>query len=61
MACGVAFDRAAYLAGRIPGVRTARDIAMPPGRGIWKLAAHPRMDRLGLLRRNRPSFTLLQF
>ena len=54
-------DEALALAGRIPGVRGARDIAMPPGRGFWKVASHSRMDYIGFLRRNRPSITLLQF
>jgi hypothetical protein len=45
----------------IPGVRAARDIMLPPGRGLFKVAAWPPLDRLGLLRRNRPSITLLEF
>jgi len=61
MPFGLTPDEAVALAGRIPGVRAARDIAMPRGRGIWKLAARPWTDRIGFLRRNRPSFTLLQF
>jgi O-methyltransferase involved in polyketide biosynthesis len=61
MPFGLSADEAIALAGRIPGVREAHDIAMPPGRGIWKLAGRPTMDRLGFLRRNRASFTLLQF
>jgi O-methyltransferase involved in polyketide biosynthesis len=61
MPFGLTADEAVALAGRIPGVRAARDIAMPRGRGIWKLAARPWMDHIGFLRRNRPSFTLLQF
>lgn len=61
MPFGLREDEAVNLAGRIPGVRTARDIAMPPGRGLWKLASNPTLDRVGFLRRNRPSITLLQF
>jgi O-methyltransferase involved in polyketide biosynthesis len=61
MPFGLTADEAVGLAGRIPGVRAARDIVMPRGRGIWQLAARPWMDRIGFLRRNRPSFTLLQF
>jgi hypothetical protein len=61
MPFGLSADEGLALAGRLPGVRIARDIAMPPGRGIFKLAANPALDRLGFLRRNRPSFTLLQF
>ncbi|MFI5510695.1 class I SAM-dependent methyltransferase [Mycobacterium sp. NPDC051804] len=58
---GLSAEEALTLAGRIPGVRGARDIAMPPGRGLWKVASHPTMDRIGFLRRNRPSITLLEF
>lgn len=54
-------EEALALAGRIPGVRGARDIAMPPGRGLWKVASHSRMDPIGFLRRNRPSITVLEF
>ncbi|MDG5484901.1 class I SAM-dependent methyltransferase [Mycolicibacterium gadium] len=54
-------EEALALAGRIPGVRGARDIAMPPGRGLWKVASHSRMDHIGFLRRNRPSITVLEF
>ena len=61
MPFGLSVEEATALAGRIPGVRAARDIAMPPSRGIFKLVSHPTMDHIGLLRRNRPSFTLLEF
>jgi O-methyltransferase involved in polyketide biosynthesis len=54
-------DEALALAGRIRRVRVARDIAMPPGRGIFRVLQHPVLDYVGLLRRNRPSFTLLEF
>ena len=53
--------RGSALAGSIPGVRAARDIALPPGRGIFKVAAWPPLDRVGFLRRVRPSITLLEF
>jgi hypothetical protein len=49
------------LAGTIPGVRAARDVPWPPGRGWWRLAAWPALDRIGLHRRIRPSVTLLEF
>ena len=39
----------------------ARDIPLPPGRGAFKVAAWPPLDRVGFLRRNRPSITLLEF
>jgi O-methyltransferase involved in polyketide biosynthesis len=61
MPSGLSAEEAVALAGKIPGVRTARDIPMPPGRGIFKLAANPALDRVGPVRRNRPSFTLLEF
>ena len=54
-------DEGVALAGRIPGVRSARDIALPPGRGFFKLAAWPPLDRIGPVRRRRPSITLLEF
>jgi O-methyltransferase involved in polyketide biosynthesis len=54
-------DEGLALPERIPGVRAARDIPLPPGRRIWKLAAWPPLDRIGFLRRNRPSITLLEF
>ena len=54
-------DEGIGLTGRIPGVVAARDIALPPGRGIFKLAFWPPLDRIGLLRHRRPSITLLEF
>ncbi|MCV7280308.1 class I SAM-dependent methyltransferase [Mycolicibacterium flavescens] len=54
-------DDAVALAGRIPGVRAAHDIPMPPGRGMYKLLANPMWDAVGVLRRGRPSLTLLEF
>ncbi|MBU9766322.1 class I SAM-dependent methyltransferase [Mycobacterium sp. TNTM28] len=47
--------------GAIAGVRSARDVPMPPGRGLFKLAAQPWLDRIGALHRNRPSVTVLDF
>jgi O-methyltransferase involved in polyketide biosynthesis len=61
MPFGQSVDEALAIAGTIPGVRSARDVALPPGRGLWKLAARPALDRVGVLRRNRPSITLLEF
>jgi len=49
------------LAGTIPGVRAARDVPYPPGRGVFKPMAWPALDRIGLHRRIRPSVTLLEF
>jgi O-methyltransferase involved in polyketide biosynthesis len=54
-------DEGLALTGEIPGVRTARDVSLEPGRGLWKLAASPRLDRLGFHRTRRPSITLLEF
>jgi O-methyltransferase involved in polyketide biosynthesis len=61
MPFGQSADEALAIAGTIPGVRLARDVALPPGRGLWKLAATPAVDGIGPLRRNRPSITLLEF
>ncbi|MBY0291132.1 MAG: class I SAM-dependent methyltransferase [Mycobacteriaceae bacterium] len=55
-------EEALALAGRIPGVRAAHDRSQPAGRGlVWKVAAWRPLDRLGFYRRNRPSYTLLEF
>ncbi|MEO3757705.1 class I SAM-dependent methyltransferase [Mycobacterium sp. B14F4] len=54
-------DEAVALAGRIPGVRAAHDVAHLPGRGLFKVLAWPPLDRVGLHRRGRPSMTLLEF
>jgi O-methyltransferase involved in polyketide biosynthesis len=48
------------LADSIPGVRSARDIKYPPGRGVFKVLGWPLFDR-GALSRYRPSITLLEF
>lgn len=61
MPFGQSAEEALALAGAIPGVRVARDVALPPGRGWWRLAAWPPVDGIGPLRRNRPSITLLEF
>ena len=54
-------DEGLALAGTIRGVRAAHDIAWPPGRGWWRLASWPPLDRIGPFRRMRPSITLLEF
>lgn len=54
-------DEGLALAGGIDGVRSARDISLPPGRGLWKLASLSTLDRIGAFRRARPSVTLLEF
>ncbi|CAA0133177.1 Uncharacterised protein [Mycolicibacterium vanbaalenii] len=53
-------DESAALAGNVPGVRTAHDMRLPAGRGWFKIASHPSLDR-GILRSIRPSVTLLEF
>jgi O-methyltransferase involved in polyketide biosynthesis len=54
-------DEGLALADRIRGVRAARDVPYPPGRNMFKLAAWPPLDRIGVYRRGRPSITLLEF
>ena len=61
MPFGLTADEGLALAERIPGVRAARDIALPPGRGLFKVAAWPPLDRVGAFHRARPSITLLEF
>lgn len=53
-------DEGLALAGRIPGVAATHDVHLPPGRGAFKLSAWPPLDR-GLMRRTRPSITLVEF
>jgi hypothetical protein len=61
MPFGLSVDDALALPQRVPGVRSARDVPMPPGRGAFKVAAWPPLDRIGRVRRLRPSFTVLEF
>jgi O-methyltransferase involved in polyketide biosynthesis len=61
MPFGLSADEGVALAGSVAGVRAARDIALPPGRGWWRLAGWPPLDRIGPFRRMRPSITLLEF
>ena len=60
MPLGMTPEEALAVAGSIPGVRSARDIKYPAGRGLFKVAAWPLFDR-GPLSRTRPSITLLEF
>lgn len=60
MPFGMTPDEGLALADTVPGVRSARDITLPPGRGLFKVAAWPPLDR-GFVRRIRPSITLLEF
>lgn len=61
MPFGLSPDEAVELAGRIPGVRAAHDVPLPPGRGAYKVLASAAWDRVGFLRDGRPSHTLLEF
>ncbi|WP_099023977.1 class I SAM-dependent methyltransferase [Mycolicibacterium palauense] len=61
MPFGISSDDAAGLPDRIPGVRRAHDVAHLPGRGVFRLLALRPLDRVGPLRRARPSMTLLEF
>jgi O-methyltransferase involved in polyketide biosynthesis len=61
MPFGQSPDDALTLAGTVAGVRCARDVALPRGRGLWRLGSAAAVDRVGPLRRNRPSITLLEF
>ena len=54
-------DDGVALAGLIPGVRTARDVPYPSGRGAFNALFWPPLDRIGFHRRGRPSLTLLEF
>lgn len=54
-------DEALTLSERIGGVHSARDIKLPTGRGLWRLAGLSALDRIGAIRRSRPSITLLEF
>ncbi|MGE0218600.1 MAG: class I SAM-dependent methyltransferase [Mycolicibacterium sp.] len=53
-------DQGLALAGGIPGVRRARDITLPPGRGLFGTVPQRLLDR-GVLHRLRPSIMLLEF
>jgi O-methyltransferase involved in polyketide biosynthesis len=47
--------------GAIAGVRSARDVPMQAGRGLFKLAAQSWPNRIGAIHRIRPSITVLDF
>jgi hypothetical protein len=53
-------DEGLALADTVPGVHSAQDIKLPPGRGVFKLLAWLPFDR-GFLSHFRPSNTLLEF
>jgi O-methyltransferase involved in polyketide biosynthesis len=54
-------DESVAFCREIPGVRTARDVAVRPGRGLPRILAWQPLDRIGPLRRTRSSITLLEF
>ncbi len=45
----------------LPGVVSARDVPLPPGRGIWKVLTAKQWDKAAFVRRIRPSMTLVEF
>jgi len=61
MPFGQSADQAVALARAVPGITSAHDVRSPRGRGLWRLAAAPALDRIGPLRRSRPSITVLEF
>jgi O-methyltransferase involved in polyketide biosynthesis len=60
MPFGMTPDEGLALADTVAGVRTARDVAMPAGRGLFKVFAWPALQS-GFLSRVRPSITMLEF
>jgi O-methyltransferase involved in polyketide biosynthesis len=61
MPFGLSADEGLAMAATIPGVRAARDVPLTPGQGIWRFMGWKPLDRIGFVRRNRPSMTLLEF
>ncbi len=59
--CAARFPGGQMMFDSFPGVRVARDIALPPGRGVWRAQAWAPLDGIGPLRRTRPSITILEF
>jgi O-methyltransferase involved in polyketide biosynthesis len=53
--------QAADLANKVPGVRAAHDLQLPPGRGLAFNAAMSMAYRLPVVDRLRPCLTLLEF
>ncbi|UVO13421.1 class I SAM-dependent methyltransferase [Mycobacterium sp. SVM_VP21] len=45
----------------LPGVVSARDVPLPSGRGVWNAKYIRQLDRIGFVRRARPSITVLDF
>jgi O-methyltransferase involved in polyketide biosynthesis len=45
----------------LPGVVSARDVPLASGRGIWNAKYHRQLDKIGFVRRTRPSITALDF
>jgi O-methyltransferase involved in polyketide biosynthesis len=61
MPFGINPDDAVALADEIPRVHSARDMPHIAGRGIFRVLASAPFNRIGPLRRARPSMTLLDF
>lgn len=61
MPFAITADEALALVDRIPGVRAAHDVPHRPGRGVFRPMAWRPLDRIGPIRRNRPSMTVLHF
>jgi O-methyltransferase involved in polyketide biosynthesis len=61
MPFGINSDDAVAMADQIPRVHAARDIPHIAGRGIFRVMAWAPFNRIGPLRRGRPSMTLLDF
>jgi O-methyltransferase involved in polyketide biosynthesis len=61
MPFGFSADEGIALAQRVPGVKAARDVRTPTGRGRFRLEYSPLLDRIPGYRRIRASTTLLEF
>ena len=61
MPFGITADGAVALAETISGVRLARDIPLRSGRGMFRPLGWRSLDRIGPIRRARPSMTVWEF
>lgn len=61
MPFGISADDAVALADGMPSVRTAHDVPLAGGRGVFRLIGSVPFDRIPLLHKSRPSITLLEF
>ena len=60
MPFGLTVGQIRALPGRIPGVASAEDLVLPPGRGLWRILPTV-VARTPVIREHRPSMTLLRF